>query len=95
MKWEDYKSEKLKNPDFKKAYDELEEEFNLLNEKLSAENKKILSVSNKESFKLKTSRLRRKKITSCKLKKIFSSLRAYFFFAKNNFRFAEIILLEF
>lgn len=60
MKWEDYKSEKLKNPDFKKAYDELEEEFNLLNEKLTAENKKILSVSNEESLKLKTSRLRKK-----------------------------------
>ena len=44
MKWEDYKSEKLKNPNFKQAYDELEEEFNLLNEKLTEENKKILSV---------------------------------------------------
>ena len=62
MKWEDYKSEKLKNPNFKQAYDELEEEFNLLNEKLTAENKKILSVSNEETLKLKTSRLRRKKL---------------------------------
>lgn len=60
MKWEDYKSEKLKNPDFKQAYDELEEEFNLLNEKLTAENKKILSVSNEETLKVKNSRLRRK-----------------------------------
>ena len=50
----------LKNPDFKQAYDELEEEFNLLNEKLTAENKKILSVSNEETLKLKNSRLRRK-----------------------------------
>lgn len=41
MNWEDYKNEKLKNPDFKNAYDELEEEFNLLNEKLTEENKKI------------------------------------------------------
>ena len=62
MKWEDYKSEKLKNPDFKNAYDELEEEFNLLNEKLTAENKKILSVSNEESLKLKTARLRKKNL---------------------------------
>ena len=62
MKWEDYKNKKLKNPDFKNAYDELEEEFNLLNEKLTAENKKILSVSNEESFKVKTSRLRRKNL---------------------------------
>ena len=60
MKWEDYKSEKLKNPDFKNAYDELEEEFNLLNEKLTAENKKILSVSNEESLKLKNSRFVKK-----------------------------------
>ena len=62
MKWEDYKSEKLKNPDFKNAYDELEEEFNLLNEKLTAENKKILSVSNEESLKVKTARLRNKNL---------------------------------
>ncbi len=62
MKWEDYKSEKLKNPDFKNAYDELEEEFNLLNEKLTAENKKILSVSNEESFKVKTSQIREKNL---------------------------------
>ena len=41
MNWNDYKAEKLKNPKFKQAYDELEEEFNFLNEKLSAENKKI------------------------------------------------------
>ena len=62
MKWEDYKSEKLKNPAFKQAYDELEEEFNLLNEKLTEENKKILSVGNEETLKLKTSRLRRKNL---------------------------------
>ena len=62
MKWEDYKSEKLKNPAFKQAYDELEEEFNLLNEKLTAENKKILSVSNEETLKVKNSRLRRKNL---------------------------------
>ena len=62
MKWEDYKSEKLKNPDFKNAYDELEEEFNLLNEKLTAENKKILSVSNEESLKVKPARLRKKNL---------------------------------
>ena len=62
MKWEDYKSEKLKNPDFKNAYDELEEEFNLLNEKLTAENKKILSVSNEESFNVKPARLRKKNL---------------------------------
>lgn len=62
MKWEDYKSEKLKNPNFKQAYDELEEEFNLLNEKLTEENKKILSVGNEETLKLKTSRLRRKNL---------------------------------
>ena len=62
MKWEDYKNEKLKNPDFKSAYDELEEEFNLLNEKLTAENKKILPVSNEESLKVKTSRLRKKNL---------------------------------
>lgn len=60
MKWEDYKNAKLKNPDFKKAYDELEEEFTLLNEKLTAENKRILSVSNEDSLNVKTSRLRRK-----------------------------------
>ena len=62
MKWEDYKSEKLKNQNFKRAYDELEEEFNLLNEKLTAENKKILSVSNEESLKLKNSQPRRKNL---------------------------------
>ena len=62
MKWEDYKSEKLKNSNFKQAYDELEEEFNLLNEKLTAENKKILSVSNEETLKVKNSRLRRKNL---------------------------------
>ena len=60
MKWEDYKNEKLKNPDFKQAYDELEEEFNLLNEKLTAENKKILSMSNEDSLKVKNSRLHKK-----------------------------------
>lgn len=60
MKWEDYKNEKLKNPDFKRAYDELEEEFNLLNEKLTAENKKILSMSNEDSLKVKNSRLHKK-----------------------------------
>ena len=62
MKWEDYKSEKLKNPDFKQAYDELEEEFNLLNEKLTAENKKILSVGNEDTLKVKNSRFRRKNL---------------------------------
>lgn len=53
MKWEDYKNEKLKNPEFKQAYDELEEEFNLLNEK-------ILSMSNEEHLKVKSSRLHKK-----------------------------------
>lgn len=37
MKWQDYKAEKLKDEKFKKAYDELEEEFSALNKKLAAE----------------------------------------------------------
>ena len=34
MKWEDYKQKKLKNPEFKKAYEELEVEYAIMDEML-------------------------------------------------------------
>jgi len=61
MKWQEYKQKKLENPKFKQAYDELEEEFSNLNEKLTAEQskEKIYSakvyVRNKNFFEQATS----------------------------------------
>lgn len=37
MRWQDYKAEKLKDAKFKRAYDELAEEFSALDKKLAAE----------------------------------------------------------
>lgn len=34
MKWEDYKQKKLENPEFKKAYEELEVEYAIMDEML-------------------------------------------------------------
>lgn len=36
MKWNEYKARKLENPEFKKAYDELEVEYAIMNEMLKA-----------------------------------------------------------
>jgi len=47
MKWQEYKQKKLENPKFKQAYDELEEEFSNLNEKLTAEQSKEKIYSTK------------------------------------------------
>ena len=36
MKWNEYKAQKLGNPEFKQAYDELEVEYAIMNEMLKA-----------------------------------------------------------
>lgn len=39
MKWEDYHNEKMKDPEYKAAYDELEDEYEKLRLKLKSEQK--------------------------------------------------------
>ncbi len=43
MKWNDYKSKKLKNPEFKQAYDELELKYSIMN-------KKFVKMMNRREF---------------------------------------------
>ena len=43
MKWEDYKQKKLENPEFKKAYEELEVAYTFLNEILRLKLEKGMS----------------------------------------------------
>ena len=46
MKWNEYKTQKLNNPAFKQAYDELEVEYAIMNEMLRA--RKELGMSQQE-----------------------------------------------
>ena len=46
MKWNEYKTQKLNNPAFKQAYDELEVEYAIMNEMLKA--REALGMSQQE-----------------------------------------------
>lgn len=43
MKWEEYKQRKLENPEFKKAYEELEVEYAIMDEMLKL--RKVMGMS--------------------------------------------------
>ena len=46
MKWNEYKAKKLENPEFKKAYEELEVEYAIMNEMLKL--REELGISQQE-----------------------------------------------